>query len=438
MIMNIIPLNSKLLKELLDKSNLTARLFKNDFNFSSLSTLESSVSPIDNCEDSPSLVIEQVSFNGYSSKFLNPMLWNATAQSAGSYIKYKYSSGIVWKNRGTENSEIIRGYYITNQNNEVLWFEKFDNEVILKQNEAILVNIETEINNYDFPQTTIALIIKNNNLTPTNTSIDIQNIKWGGIDYPSDYFLDLLNNNFIPQNNIICIGVKDKIKPCWAEPLQFDLSVSSLGFQNYQENISIRNKGNSIIEINLVKTTTTTTTIDPNLPPSPLNGIVGIRVANDVYDTITSSTLDTITVSAYEPIIDKFKDIIVNYIKFELSGDSTLIGGISLPDQLGNSAKMVGAFEFAGGVLGRFTITDTTTITSPVNGNKTFFTGTMNEDSAIGKWVLGDPFSADLTFKNSDLLKITNNGSNVATYYLYLKDFSFTVSGNRYYIRPLI
>ena len=123
--MSIIKLNSKLLKELLNSSNLTVRLFTND---------------LLDCEDLPSsFEFEQVSFNGYSSKFLNPMLWMSTNQSAASYIKYKYSNGIIWKNLGTITSPTIQGYYVTNNENDVLWFEKFDSEITLNQNEATLI-----------------------------------------------------------------------------------------------------------------------------------------------------------------------------------------------------------------------------------------------------------------------------------------------------------
>jgi len=425
--MNTIPLNSKFLKELLNKSNFTARLFTND---------------LAHCEDIPSAIqFEQASFNGYSSKFLNPMLWVAENQSVSAYIKYKYSSGIVWKNWGPGTSEAIRGYYITDQDNNLLWFEKFNSEITLAKNEAMLVNIEIEMNDYDFPQTTITLIIKNNNnIIPANTSIDIQNIKWGGVDYPPDYFIDLLDRNFIPQNNIVCIGVKDKIKPCNEQSLQFDLTVSSSGFQTYQDNILVNSNGNTIIEINLLEAATTTTTIDPNLPPAIIQGILSIEVANDMYDINTSSTLDMITIKAYKPIVDKFPDIIVNNISFELSGNPIVISDNSLPDQLKNSenfTKMIGVFTFANGDLGKFTITNTTTIPAQ-DGNRTFFSGTMDEDSALGKWVLGDLFSAELTFKNSDLLKTTNSETGSTTYYLYLKNFSFTVSGNKYYSNPLI
>ena len=62
--MKTIPLTSKLLKELLNSSNLTARLFTND---------------LLNCEDYPSdIQFIETSFSGYSPKFLNPILCTFT------------------------------------------------------------------------------------------------------------------------------------------------------------------------------------------------------------------------------------------------------------------------------------------------------------------------------------------------------------------------
>ena len=419
--MSTIPLNSKFLKELLNSTNLTARLFTNN---------------LLNCEDIPSPIqFEEASFDGYSPRFLNPLLWSPVSQAIGSYTKYRYLNKIIWKNLGP--ATIVAGYYVTDQNNKVLWFEKFDNEIALNQNEGTLVNMEVEMNNYDFPKTTITLVIKNSNVIPQNITVSTQNIKWGEIDY-NNSFIDLLSDNFTPRNNIICIGVKDTIKPCQEEILQFDLTVSAQGFETHQENISITNQGNNILYIYLNRLALTTTNTPAVLPPDPFQGLLSIGIVNDIYDLDTSSILDKILIKVYKPKTDQFQGINIDDISFNLIAASSLFDNDSLPDQLQNSenfTEMKGIFSFTGGDSGTFTITNTTTIPSQ-NGNTTFFSGTMDGDSTLGKWVSGDIFSAELTFKNLDLLiKIINQEE--TRYYLVLNDFNFNVSGIRYYSNPI-
>jgi len=427
--MSTIPLNSKLLKELLNSTNLTAKLFIND---------------LLDCEDIPSSIeFEEASFIGYSPKFLNPLLWEPMNQAPASYTKYKYKNGIIWKNLGQTVN--IKGYYVTNKENQVLWFEKFDNEIILNQNQGTLVNVEVEMNNYDFPKTTITLVVKNDsNLIPENISVSIENIKWGGVDY-SDSLLDLLNNNFIPHNNMVCIGVRDSIKPCSEEPLQFDLTISASGFETYQENISVTNPGNSILEIYLDQVIVTTT-VAPPIVIDTFRGLLSIKILDDIYDINTSSTSDKISIKVYKPASDQLQNLIINDISFNLTGNADLLTNDFLPSQLKNSenfTKMSGSFSFFGGSSGSFTTTSIITIPSQ-NGNTTFFSGTMNEDSILGRWVAGDVFSAELTFSNSDLLGDVNEiitqvdnslnalGPSGATHYLLLNSFNFVVSGITY------
>jgi len=427
--MKTIPLTSKLLKELLNSSNLTARLFTND---------------LLNCEDYPSdIQFIEASFSGYSPKFLNPILWIPINESPTSYIKYKYSREVIWKNLGDTLTQSVKGYYVTDQDNHIVWFERFDNEITLNKNEATLINIEVEINNYDFPETTITLVIKSENTIPENISANIQNVTWGGIVYPNS-FLDLLNNGFAPKNNIICIGVNNKIKPCGEETLQFDLTVTSQGFEDYQENVSITRTGNSILEVNLNQLTIATTTTLPPIFPlfDPFQGLLSVGIFNNYYDSSTSSTSDRMLIKIYNPVIDEFPSTITESISFSLTALSGHFGDDTIPDSLPGSenfTEMTGSFLFDD--FGGFSISNITTVPS-IDGNVTFFSGTMNEDSVLGKWIAGDMFSASLTFKNSDLVqKMIFNGDEFSqpetTYYLLLKYFQFSVSGNTYRCNPV-
>jgi hypothetical protein len=243
----IIPTKSVTLKELLSSGDYHAKLFTND---------------LGDCEDLPSdFQFQEPVFNGYSSKLLNSNLWKLSV-GVEDYSQCDYQESLIWGNTDVIQSETINGYFVTNGKDEVLWFGKFDNSIELQQNQNILVDIRVYLNNYDYPKNTITIIVKGDIDKPQNTNIFIDNIKWGNVSYPHA-LMDLMESDWTPNQNILCIGVDNTINICHGDPLSFDITVTAIGYSEYKENITIEEVGNKFIEINLTKTTeepTTTTT----------------------------------------------------------------------------------------------------------------------------------------------------------------------------------
>jgi len=231
----IIPTQSITLKELLSSSVYFAKLFTND---------------LGNCEDLPSdFQFQEPSYTQYHPILLSSNSWTLSTTTS-SYSQCNYKESLIWGNTSANTSETIFGYFVTDANNNTVWFGKFDSSVEIQQNQNIVVDVKVHLNNYDYPQNTIAMIVKGNGDEPGNVNVYIENVKWGEIGYPLA-LMDLMDSNWTPNKNILCIGVDNKINICQNNPLSFDITVNAINYNEHKENIIIEDTGKKIIEINL-------------------------------------------------------------------------------------------------------------------------------------------------------------------------------------------
>jgi len=231
----IIPTQSVTLKKLLSSGSYSAKLFTND---------------LGDCKDLPvNFEFTEPNFIGYSSKLLDPNLWVLSSLTSD-YSQCDYNKSLIWGNTDASPTEFISGYFVADDMDNVLWFGKFDNPVIVEQNQNVLVDIRVYLNNYDYPENTIAIVVKGEIIKPQNVNIVVENIKWGGVDYPN-ILMDLMQNDWIPNQNVLCLGIDNTINICHGSPLSFDMSVTATDCIEHVENIIIEDPGNRIIEINL-------------------------------------------------------------------------------------------------------------------------------------------------------------------------------------------
>lgn len=110
----------EVLDNLLRCNDYYARLFANDL-------------------DLNSPIFTECNFLGYSSKKLDKSFWNASTREGARIVSY-YKEPVVW-NCDDSDTKIIRGYYVTNDSNNVIWYYKFPSPVFITNLQAISLTL---------------------------------------------------------------------------------------------------------------------------------------------------------------------------------------------------------------------------------------------------------------------------------------------------------
>ena len=148
---NKTPESSKtqLLNNILSCNDYYAKLFVNNLN-------------------EENLIFNEAVFNGYKQIILNKNFWQDSIVESESVVSY-YSKPLFWRSKNF-SSVYIRGYYIVDVDNTVIWYQKFPSVVKLDRNKAISVKIRAVLGCLRHePEPTPKLNIPTPTKTPTPT-----------------------------------------------------------------------------------------------------------------------------------------------------------------------------------------------------------------------------------------------------------------------------
>lgn len=222
----VIVNNPKLLDELL-KFNSYAGLFIND---------------IKQNDESPQFV--EPNFDGYAPLLLDKINWGPSIKESN-YATITYKNEIFWINQENINAT-IRGYFLKNLSNQIVWFHTFNDPVTIAKSEGIYINPKVYLNNYDnlFNTMFIFNIINPNPGVPLNPTISITNEYWGNVIAVKPLINTVTgNSNYSPVNNCLTLALDPKIDPRLDLPFSFTIKSSQPSFYSAVKNVNITSNG---------------------------------------------------------------------------------------------------------------------------------------------------------------------------------------------------
>jgi hypothetical protein len=236
-----------LLDDFLASTNLFVRLFTNEVN-----------------GNEETIVFTEPVFVGYTPQNIDNTKWLVSSLNEN-YATCTYSIPVVFNNLdSTYASEPILGYYVTNEDGDNLWYEKFETSKVLYVEEGVAVNLTVNLNKPDSGRTFVVIVLDTSNpdvyLVPNDSTIQISNEFWGGVAAAGS-LTDAMNRNFGSFKAIFNLVLDANIFPSSGAPFTFTALFQSYGFNDLTTDITISNKGVNIVNINL-------TPID-NPPPLP-------------------------------------------------------------------------------------------------------------------------------------------------------------------------
>lgn len=249
----IIPNISKpyLLDEFLASFNFTVCLFTNNI-----------------VGDENPISFNEPVFSGYTNKQLSPEKWNISELNEN-YATCTYLEPILFVNNDNENSEQIYGYFVKNDIEDILWYDKFENYKVINSKEAIIIKIVVNLNKPLEGLSLVSLVLKSsdNSTLITSSSVSINTETWGDIS-SGGYLIDVTNRDFNSNNGMFNFLLKSDIVPSSDNPYVFTYEIQSYGFDNLNTSSSIVSSGVSVIEKTLYPTTPPVTTPPETLPPN--------------------------------------------------------------------------------------------------------------------------------------------------------------------------
>lgn len=301
----IIPNISKpyLLDEFLYSSNFTVHLFTNN--------IVGDESPIN---------FNEPTFEEYSTVALDVNKWNVSTLEIN-YATCTYGEPIIFVNYGDNSSEQIYGYYVTNENEEILWYDKFSSPKTIEGKEALVIKLLVNLNKPLGGLILVSICLKSSdpNIPLTSSYITILTEDW---HYNSvlGSLVDITNRSFSSSNHIFNFILKSDVVPSSENPYTFTYLIQSDGFSDLSTSSSITNSGVFVFEKILSPTTPPTTPPPDELPPNgslitlygPLDTKVGV--------TLSTATEDSSFTFAYlENSIFSFPTIMLIYINDTLA-----------------------------------------------------------------------------------------------------------------------
>jgi hypothetical protein len=293
----IIPNISKpyLLDEFLASFNFTVCLFTNN--------VVGNENPIN---------FDQPVFNGYVNKQLSPEKWSVSELSEN-YATCTYIEPIMFSNSGNENSEQIYGYYVKNNLEDVLWYDKFENSKVIDSKKAIIVKLVVNLNKPLGGLSLISLVLKSSDssIPLTFSSVSIGTETWNNIT-SGGYLVDITGRDFNSNNNMFNFLLRSDVIPSSDNPYAFEYEIQSYGFDSLNTSSSIINSGVTVIEKTLYPVANPPpVTLPPNGQTITLHGPSETKVGL----TLNTAIEDSSFVFTYlENSLISFPDAMLIYI----------------------------------------------------------------------------------------------------------------------------
>lgn len=194
-------------------------------------------------------------FNGYSSKLLKKENWGPAIKEE-SYSTSVYNGELFWTNNSGADV-VLNGYFIKNNENQILWYSVFNDPVSIAVNEGLYIYPKVYLNyNVLFNTLFVINIVKSNPYTTTalNPIVSINNEYWGSVVAQNSLINTVTGDyNLSPSNNSLVLALNKSINPTTELPFSFDLKVQQAGFFIKTRNINITNFGVYEITIKLIE-----------------------------------------------------------------------------------------------------------------------------------------------------------------------------------------
>lgn len=292
----IIPNISKpyLLDEFLASFNFTVCLFTNN--------IVGNENPIN---------FDQPVFNGYVNIQLSPEKWSVSELSEN-YATCTYIEPIMFSNNGSENSEQIYGYYVKNNLEDILWYDKFESSKVIDSKKAIIIKLVVNLNKPLGGLSLISLVLKSSDssVPVTFSSVSIGTETWDDIT-SGGYLVDVTDRSFNSNNSMFNFLLRSDIVPSSDNPYTFTYEIQSSGFSSLSTSSSIVSSGITVIEKTLSPATPPPVTLPPNGQTITLYGPSETKVGL----TLNTATEDSSFVFTYlEDSLVSFPDVMLIYI----------------------------------------------------------------------------------------------------------------------------
>lgn len=281
-----------LLDEFLASTNLFVRLFTNS---------------VKGNEEIVSFV--EPTFLGYSPQNIDNSKWSFSTLNEG-YATCTHSIPFIFNNLNQiAPSEVIVGYYVTNEEGDNLWYETFENSKILYIEEGISIYLTVNLNKPDSGRTFVVITLSTSdptiNLVPDNSTIQISNEFWGDLS-ANGSLTDAMNRELESFKAIFNLVLDSTIFPSEEARFRFTALFQCYGFNDLTTEISVSKKGVNLINLNL-------TPVDnppiPTIPPEPDYADAELITLYGPYDSKAGTTLgsiseDTLTFSYKEDVVE--------------------------------------------------------------------------------------------------------------------------------------
>jgi hypothetical protein len=215
------------------------------------SSAELFVNNVDENKENPTFI--NPSFVGYGPISLSKDKWGP-AVNGGNYATIEYQEPIIWNNT-IEGTDSIKGYYIKNSSNKLLWFKTFDTPFSMSVGESVSIYPKVFLNRYDSLTTTFTFNIINSNpnsYTLIDPKVEITEEMWG-LESATGSLFDVSLSGFKPIKGVISAGVAQRINPTAGNPFSFTIKTVQSGFINFSKNVSITEPGDYAVTIKLIE-----------------------------------------------------------------------------------------------------------------------------------------------------------------------------------------
>ena len=227
----------------------TSKLLDEIFGFDS--SAELFINNVDENKESP-VFINPV-FVGYGPISLSKDKWGP-AVNEGNYAVTEYQEPIIWNNTGT-GTYSIKGYYIKDFSDNILWFKAFDSPLIISEGETVTIYPKIFLNRYKPLTTTFTFNIINSNpgsRTLIDPEVEITEEMWG-LEPANGSLFDVSLSNFKPIKGVVSAGLNPRINPTEENPFSFKIKTTQAGFINSSNNVSIQESGDYAVTIKLIE-----------------------------------------------------------------------------------------------------------------------------------------------------------------------------------------
>ena len=203
-------------------------------------------------EENPTF-IEPI-FSSYSKNLLDKNNWGPSIKE-GDYSSITYNNQITWVNN-SENTEIINGYFILDSNDELLWFNVFENPAVIGNNEGVSIYPKVYLNRNDLFNTFFIFKIINPlpSQTILNPTITITNEYWDDLYSPKSLINPVTGDViYSSTKNSMNLVLDPKIDPSVELTYSFDIQLSQPGFLTYQKHVAISAPGSYDITLYMLE-----------------------------------------------------------------------------------------------------------------------------------------------------------------------------------------